>query len=105
MSKWNCKPNVVSYSAIIDSLCKGGLVDEALVVFSEMHRDLSVVPNVVVYTSLINGLCNSGRLIEVKRLFDDMVSRRISADVKTYNCMIHGHCLHGEQEEARRYLD
>ncbi|XP_026378017.1 pentatricopeptide repeat-containing protein At3g22470, mitochondrial-like [Papaver somniferum] len=34
-----------------------------------------------------------------------MVSRGISADVTTYNSMIHGHCLHGQQEEARRYFD
>ncbi|XP_026393168.1 pentatricopeptide repeat-containing protein At5g16640, mitochondrial-like isoform X2 [Papaver somniferum] len=92
MGKWNCSPNVVSYSAIIDALCKGGLVEEALVLFSEMLRDSSVVPNVVVYNSLINGLCNSGRLCETKKLLDEMAKRRIYADQITYNSIIHGHC-------------
>ncbi|XP_026389165.1 pentatricopeptide repeat-containing protein At1g64583, mitochondrial-like [Papaver somniferum] len=76
-----------------DTLCEGGLVDEALVLFSEMHCDSNTVPNVIVYTSLVNGFCNSGRLNEAKRVFDEMVSRGIFANVTTYTTLIHGHCL------------
>ncbi|XP_026451012.1 pentatricopeptide repeat-containing protein At1g62910-like [Papaver somniferum] len=97
MVKWNCRPDVVSYSAIIDTLCKGGLVDQALVLFSEMHRDSNAVP----INILIDAHCKD----EGKRVFEGMVSRGISADITTYTTLIHGHCLHGQWEEARRYFD
>ncbi|XP_026432395.1 pentatricopeptide repeat-containing protein At5g16640, mitochondrial-like [Papaver somniferum] len=99
------KPDVFSYNAIIDTLCKGGLLDQALVLFTEMLHDSNVVPDVVAYTILINGFGNSGRLKEAKSFFDEMVSRGISANLTTYNSMIHGHCVRAQQEEARRYFD
>ncbi|RZC86838.1 hypothetical protein C5167_030192 [Papaver somniferum] len=81
------RPDVVSYIAIVDTLCKGGLVDEALVLFSEMIDDSKIVPNVVSYNTLINGFGNSNRLIEAKRLLEVMASRLQEA-IKLFDSMV-----------------
>ena len=49
-------PTIVTYCALIDGLCKLGLVKEAVNHFRRM-TDIGLQPNVVVYTSLIDGLC------------------------------------------------
>ncbi|BBH06988.1 ATP-binding protein, partial [Prunus dulcis] len=49
-----CKPDLVVYNTIIDSLCKDTLVDDAFNLFSEMMSK-GIAPNVITYTSLIHG--------------------------------------------------
>ncbi|XP_026459504.1 putative pentatricopeptide repeat-containing protein At1g12700, mitochondrial [Papaver somniferum] len=90
MAKWNCEANVVSYSVIIDTLLKTGLVDEALHLFSEMIDDSNIAPHIILYNSLINGLCKNDRLSEAVRLLDSnsMSSRGVSANSCTYNSLM-----------------
>ncbi|XP_026384815.1 pentatricopeptide repeat-containing protein At1g63130, mitochondrial-like [Papaver somniferum] len=90
------------------------LVDQALVLFSEMLRDSNVVPTVIAYNSLVNGLCSSGRLNEAKRVFDEMhgqweearryfdamLDRGVSPDTITFNILIDSHCKDGMTEDA-----
>lgn len=45
---------------LVDSLCKAGLVDDALQLFNEMIGK-GVSTNESAYNSLIHGLCNYGR--------------------------------------------
>ncbi|XP_026378089.1 pentatricopeptide repeat-containing protein At1g12775, mitochondrial-like [Papaver somniferum] len=114
--KWNVVPNVVvSYNAIIDTLCKGGLLDEALVLFSEMLHASNVVPNVgssvgggvaVVAAGVAffaaSASCGLAGLIEeeARRYFDEMVDRGISPDTVTFNVLIDSHCKDGKTEDA-----
>uniref|UniRef100_A0A6N2L8Q5 Pentatricopeptide repeat-containing protein n=1 Tax=Salix viminalis TaxID=40686 RepID=A0A6N2L8Q5_SALVM len=44
-----CKPDVVTYNTIIDSLCKDRLVNDAMEFLSEM-LDRGIQPDVVTYT-------------------------------------------------------
>ncbi|KAL9269617.1 Pentatricopeptide repeat-containing protein [Drosera capensis] len=44
-------PDVVTYSAIVNGLCKGGRLDDAVVLFREME-DMETQPNHVTYTPL-----------------------------------------------------
>ena len=66
MDKRGCKPDVMTYSTIIDSLCKDEMVDDALKLFNEMILHKGILPDVVTYSSLIRGLCNQGRLMPLK---------------------------------------
>ncbi|XP_072093516.1 pentatricopeptide repeat-containing protein At2g18520, mitochondrial-like isoform X2 [Arachis hypogaea] len=52
-----CKPsvNAVGYNAIVDSLCKDGLLSEALSLFSEMTTK-GLQPDTITYNHLIQGL-------------------------------------------------
>ncbi|CAN6282630.1 unnamed protein product [Urochloa humidicola] len=56
VSKGNCRPDVVSYTTIIDGFLKEGKVGKAYVLYREM-LDHGISPNAVTYTSVINSLC------------------------------------------------
>jgi len=55
-----CKPCIVIYNTIIDSLSKDKLLPQALKLFSEMKSD-GTSPNIITYTALVLGLCGSGQ--------------------------------------------
>ena len=46
-----CKPDIVSYNTLIDSLCKDGQFVDAFDLFSEMIRN-GIMPNGIIYTIL-----------------------------------------------------
>ena len=96
----NIMPDLVSYSIVIDDLCKEGLVDPALELFLKMTCK-GVAPDVVTYTSLIHGVCMLGRLIEAERLFNGMVDRNISPDVQTFNVLVDAFCEEAMVEKAQ----
>ena len=52
MRQQGSSPNAVSYGAIIDTLCKLGRVDEAMLKFNQMIYE-RVTPNIVVFSSLV----------------------------------------------------
>ncbi|MED6136353.1 hypothetical protein PIB30_055380 [Stylosanthes scabra] len=71
------KLDAVMYSAVIDALCKGGLVTEAKNLFDKMiERGIS--PDVVSYTSLIHGFFCLSQLEDATRLLDEMVQKTLS---------------------------
>ncbi|KAL5789882.1 hypothetical protein ACOSQ2_004770 [Xanthoceras sorbifolium] len=88
-----CKPNIVNYVSMIDSLCKYGLIVKAKELFLEM-KAMGISPNVVSCTSLIHGLCCEGIPEEAKDLFIDMVDQDQHAqpNVVTVNVMIDELC-------------
>ncbi|KAJ4786870.1 Pentatricopeptide repeat (PPR) superfamily protein [Rhynchospora pubera] len=49
MRKLACTPNVVSYSIIIDALCKNGEISKAFRLLDQMHLE-GLVPNVFTYS-------------------------------------------------------
>ncbi|EFJ36630.1 hypothetical protein SELMODRAFT_403193 [Selaginella moellendorffii] len=51
MANRNLTPNVVTYTVLINGLCKGGWVDEAVALLSKMRK--KCVPTAVTYNSLI----------------------------------------------------
>ncbi|PNX86180.1 pentatricopeptide repeat-containing protein, partial [Trifolium pratense] len=93
-------PDVVTYSSLIDGLCKSGRIEYALELVDEM-RCREVIPNVVTYNSLINCLCKSGRIKYALELVDEMRCRKIIPDVVTYNSLIDG----GRMEDARKVFE
>ncbi|ONI00530.1 hypothetical protein PRUPE_6G093300 [Prunus persica] len=86
MEERACKPNLVVYNTIIDSLSKDTLVDDALNLFSEMMCK-GVAPDGITYTSLIHGVCKLGEWKEATRLLHEMVSKNIYPDVHTFNVL------------------
>ncbi|KAL7608846.1 hypothetical protein Lser_V15G13647 [Lactuca serriola] len=95
-----CKPNVVTYSIIIDSLFKDKMVDDALNLFQEMVFHKGILPVVVTYTSLIHGLCNLCLWDDVSNLLKEMEDQSISLDVLTYSILVDALCKEGKVEDA-----
>ncbi|XP_031494541.1 pentatricopeptide repeat-containing protein At1g06710, mitochondrial-like isoform X2 [Nymphaea colorata] len=81
------KPNVVTYGALIDGLCKAHKVVEANDLLEAMSRD-SCEPNHVVYDALIDGFCKLGKLDEAQSVFQLMGARGYSPNVFTYSSLM-----------------
>jgi leucine-rich PPR motif-containing protein len=75
----NIAPNIVSYSILIDGLCKRGLMKEASCAF-RCALDKHLLPDVIAYTILIRGYCKVGRLTEAMMFYDNMLLNRLTPD-------------------------
>ena len=80
ISDRNICPNVVTYSALINGLCKEGKLQEASKLFYEMSH-INICPSVVTYNVLIDGLGKEGKLDEARKIFYEMPSINIFPNV------------------------
>lgn len=81
------EPNVFTYGALIDGLCKAHKVEEAHNLLKSMSAE-GAEPNHIVYDALIDGLCKAGRLDEAQMVFAQMSERGYSPNVYTYGSLI-----------------
>ncbi|XP_058102345.1 pentatricopeptide repeat-containing protein At1g06710, mitochondrial isoform X2 [Magnolia sinica] len=83
----NTEPNIFTYGALVDGLCKAHKVVEA----HDLLDGMSVAgcePNHVVYDALIDGFCKVGKLDEAQEVFVKMSERGYSPNVYTYSSLI-----------------
>lgn len=81
------EPNVFTYGALIDGLCKAHKVREA----RELLDAMSVAgcePNQIVYDALIDGFCKVGKLDEAQEVFAKMSESGYSPNVYTYSSLL-----------------
>lgn len=81
------EPNVYTYGALIDGLCKVHKVREA----HDLLDAMSVVgcePNNIVYDALIDGFCKVGKLDEAQMVFSKMLEHGCTPNVYTYGSLI-----------------
>ncbi|KAK4757601.1 hypothetical protein SAY87_018902 [Trapa incisa] len=81
------KMDVVIYTTIIDGLCKGGYLHEALDLHS-FARKRGIVFNIISYNIIIKGLCRQGRLTEAFRLYDSLERIGLVPSEITYATLI-----------------
>ncbi|GAB2220070.1 hypothetical protein Drorol1_Dr00007713 [Drosera rotundifolia] len=81
------EPNVFTYGALIDGLCKSQKVSEARDLLDAMLTN-GCEPNRVVYDALIDGFCKEGKLDEAQEVFTKMSSRGYSLGEHTYGSLI-----------------
>ncbi|XP_009794463.1 pentatricopeptide repeat-containing protein At1g06710, mitochondrial [Nicotiana sylvestris] len=83
----NKEPNVVTYGAMIDGLCKAHRVKEARNLLDVMLME-GCEPNHIVYDALIDGLCKVGKLDDAQEIFTKMSECGYSPSVYTYSSLI-----------------
>eukprot|EP00171_Calliarthron_tuberculosum_P012723 IDg12723t1 len=88
-SRPDCQPDVVSYSAIIDTLGRAGQLDEAIALLGEMQRS-GVEPNLVTYTSVIAAQTRGGDLDGAMATLADMEAKGVMANVYTFSSLVNG---------------
>ncbi|XP_038884804.1 pentatricopeptide repeat-containing protein At1g06710, mitochondrial [Benincasa hispida] len=81
------KPNVVTYGALVDGLCKAHKVKDARDLLETMFVE-GCEPNTIVYDALIDGFCKAGKLDEAQEVFRKMVERGYNPNVYTYSSLI-----------------
>ncbi|CAN1156489.1 Pentatricopeptide repeat-containing protein At4g38150, partial [Linum perenne] len=89
-------PNAV---AMLDGLCKDGLVQEAMKLFGQM-REKGTMPEVVIYTAVVDGFCTARKPEDAKRIFRKMVSNGINPNAFSYTVLIQGLYKCGNLDDA-----
>ena len=93
MGKWKCEPDVMTYNALLDGLCRGGKNSEARNLLEEMRlKSVHLHPTVISYTIVIRGYCAARCVNEAMELFREMSSLGIEASRITYNTLLQGLC-------------
>ncbi|XP_008804183.1 pentatricopeptide repeat-containing protein At1g06710, mitochondrial isoform X1 [Phoenix dactylifera] len=81
------EPNVITYGALVDGLCKAHKVAEAHDLLDAMSS-AGCEPNHVVYDALIDGFCKAGRLDVAQEIFVRMSEHGFTPNVYTYSSLI-----------------
>ncbi|XP_015887029.3 pentatricopeptide repeat-containing protein At1g06710, mitochondrial [Ziziphus jujuba] len=81
------EPNVFTYGALVDGLCKAHKVKEARDLLDAMLAG-DCVPNHIVYDALIDGFCKAGKLDEAQVVFTKMSEHGYSPNAYTYSSLI-----------------
>lgn len=92
-------PNAV---AMLDGLCKDGLVQEAMKLFAQM-RERGTIPEVVIYTAVVDGFCKAHKFDDAVRIFRKMQTNGISPNAFTYTVLIQGLYKSNKLEDAIDY--
>ncbi|XP_075511331.1 uncharacterized protein LOC142547116 [Primulina tabacum] len=96
MKETGLVPNAV---AMLDGLCKDGLVQEAMKLFGLM-REKGSIPEVVVYTAVVDGFCKAHKFDDAVRIFKKMQSNGILPNAFSYEVLIGGLCRGKRLEDA-----
>ncbi|KAG0452661.1 hypothetical protein HPP92_025033 [Vanilla planifolia] len=89
-------PNAV---AMLDGLCKDGLVQEAMKLFGLM-REKGSIPEVVIYTAVVEGFCKATKFDDAKRIFRKMQNNGVVPNSFSYSVIIQGFCKGKRLEDA-----
>ncbi|KAK9925624.1 hypothetical protein M0R45_022895 [Rubus argutus] len=81
------KPNVITYSTLIDAFCKEGMMQEAIKIFMDMKR-VGISSNEFTYTSLINASCKAGYLSQTLKLKNEMLEAGVGMSIITYTALL-----------------
>ncbi|KAG9147388.1 hypothetical protein Leryth_019644 [Lithospermum erythrorhizon] len=106
MKKDECEPNIHTYNVVIRYYCDSGEVEKGLEIFERMGGG-SCLPNLDTYNVLISAMFvtkKSDDLLLAGRLLIEMVDRGFLPRRFTYNRVLNGLLLTGNQEFAREIL-
>lgn len=79
-------PNTV---AMLDGLCKDGLIKDAMKLFGSM-REKGTIPEVVIYTAVMEGFFKAGNYEAAMRIFRKMQNNGITPNAFSYQVAIQG---------------
>lgn len=92
-------PNAV---AMINGLCKGGLIQEAMKLLRLM-REKGAMPEVVVYTAVVEGFCQAQQFDKAKGIFRKMQNDGVVPNAYSYSVLIGGLCNGKRLDDAVEY--
>lgn len=99
-----CTVDVHAYNTVLESLCKGGNVDEGYKLFQTM-RSKGLEPDAFTYSIFILASCEANDIHTAFRILDRTRRYNLVPNVFTYNCIIHKLCKSDRVDEAYKLLD
>ncbi|WMV43546.1 hypothetical protein MTR67_036931 [Solanum verrucosum] len=97
-----CKPNVVSYTTVVQNFVEKCQAIEALSILDQM-RDFGCKPNRVLISTLIHGLCKEGHVEEAHKVIDRVAKSGISYD-SCYSSLVLSLFRIGKVEQAEMFF-
>ncbi|KAK4408694.1 Pentatricopeptide repeat-containing protein, mitochondrial [Sesamum angolense] len=94
MLKHGLVPSVVTYTILVDGLCRAGEMNSSLKML-ELMKQAGCPPNVYTYTIVIKSLCQSGRLEDAEKLLIEMQKAAVSPNVIIYAILIKSYVAAG----------
>ncbi|XVF32722.1 hypothetical protein REPUB_Repub17cG0107300 [Reevesia pubescens] len=88
--------NVITFTTLINSLCKRGKLQNA---FEGMGR-IRCKPIVQTYNCLLKGLCYVGKVEEANEMLMNMKKESTKHDIYSYTAVMNGFCKVGRSNEA-----
>ncbi|RCV42709.1 hypothetical protein SETIT_9G237800v2 [Setaria italica] len=92
-------PDVLSYNALMEALCRNDLLRPAKKLWDEMFTS-GCSPNLHTYNILITKFTEMGESEEVQQLFDHMFQKGVAPDGATYTSFITMLCQKNKYEQA-----
>ncbi|EEF52069.1 pentatricopeptide repeat-containing protein At1g74900, mitochondrial [Ricinus communis] len=102
----DCEPNVQTYNILIRYFCDAGEIEKGLDLFQKMGNG-DCLPNLDTYNILINSMFvrkNSDNLLVAGKLLVEMVDRGFLPRKLTFNRVLDGLLLTGNQDFAKEIL-
>ncbi|XP_039161679.1 pentatricopeptide repeat-containing protein At2g17670 isoform X1 [Eucalyptus grandis] len=97
------KPNLVTYTILIDNVCNTKNLREAMRLVSVLSEE-GFKPDCFVYNTIMKGYCMLSRGSEVVGVYKKMKEEGVEPDLVTYNTLIFGLSKSGRVKDARKYL-
>ncbi|XP_004504955.1 pentatricopeptide repeat-containing protein At2g17140 [Cicer arietinum] len=97
-------PDVITYTTLINGLCKVGRLEEAKKKFIEMMAK-NLHPDSVTYDTFVSSFCKQGKISSALRVLKDMERNGCGKTIQTYNSLIMGLGSKGQIFEMYGLMD
>ena len=99
----NFNPNPDSIQAYIRCLCKGGLLEEAIIEFGQL-KEVGVCASTKTWNSALKASIRAGRTDFVWELYGEMMNSKVEANFDTVECVVQAYCDENRVSECYKLL-
>ncbi|KAI3704488.1 hypothetical protein L1987_74709 [Smallanthus sonchifolius] len=102
-SGFDVKPDLVTYTILIDNVCNGKNLREAIRLLDVLKKE-GFKPDCYLYNTIMKGYCMLSYGGEALRVYKKMIEEKIEPDLVTYNTLIFGLSKSGKVKEAIKFV-
>ncbi|KAL8129846.1 hypothetical protein V2J09_019001 [Rumex salicifolius] len=103
MESFGCKPNVITYTAIVKHLCESGKIEEAFDILEKMEKD-GCQPDMVIYNVILRALSSQYKMVGIDNLLFLLDQKGLSPDRYSYTALAGGMLKTGKVDCANKLL-
>jgi pentatricopeptide repeat domain-containing protein 1 len=99
MEKFGVKPDVITFSTIMNAWSSAGLMDKCMELFNDMVKG-GIEPDIHAFSILAKGFVRAGEPTKAESLLTSMSKSGVHPNVVIYTTIISGWCSAGKMEHA-----